>query len=52
MGSNEQVKVLAVCPGSKEVLLGTTRDNAQKIDVTKPPFEQLVNIALAALGKR
>ena len=49
---NEQGKVLAVCPGSQEGLLGTTRDNAQKIDVTKPPFEQLVNTALGALGEK
>ena len=49
---NEQGKVLAVCPGSKEGLLGTTRDNAQKIDVTKPPFEQLVKIALGTLREK
>ena len=49
---NKQGKVLAVCPGSKEGLLGTNRDNAQKIDVTKPPFEQLVKIALGALGEK
>ncbi len=49
---NKQGKVLAVCPGSKEGLLGTTRDNAQKIDVTKPPFEQLVKIALGTLREK
>ena len=48
---NEQGKVLAVCPGSNEGLLGTSRDNAQKIDVTKPHFQTLVKAALTALGE-
>ena len=48
---NEQGKVLAVCPGSSEGLLGTNRDNAQKIDVTQPYFHQLVKTALTALGE-
>ena len=48
---NEQGKVLAVCPGSKEGLLGTNRDNAQKVDVTQPYFQQLVDKALTVLGE-
>ena len=48
---NEQGKVLAVSPGSSEGLLGTSRDNAQKIDVTQPYFQQLVTTALTALGE-
>ena len=48
---NDRGKVLAVYPGSKDGLLGTNRDNAQKIDVTQPHFYQLVKIALTALGE-
>ncbi|MGK7948045.1 MAG: single-stranded-DNA-specific exonuclease RecJ [Xenococcaceae cyanobacterium] len=49
---NERGKVLAVCPGSQEGLLGTNRNDAQKIDVTKPYFQQLVKTALTALGEK
>lgn len=49
---NDRGKVLAVCPGSQEGLLGTNRNNAQKIDVTKPYFQQLVKTALTALGEK
>ena len=48
---NEQGKVLAVCPGSKEGLLGINRENAQKIDVTQPYFQTLVQTALTVLGE-
>ncbi len=46
---NEQGRVLAVKKGDRFGLLGTSRDNAQKIDVTKPPYFQIVKTAVAIL---
>ncbi|WP_013323156.1 single-stranded-DNA-specific exonuclease RecJ [Gloeothece verrucosa] len=46
---NEQGKVLAVNKGQRIGLLGTRRDNAQKIDVTQPHYYQLIKAAMAAL---
>ena len=46
---NEQGKVLAIKKGDRFGLLGTTRDNAQPIDVTKPPYFHLIKTAIATL---
>jgi single-stranded-DNA-specific exonuclease len=46
---NQEGKILAVSQGSKVALLGTSRENAQTVDVTKPPFYDLVKAALQAL---
>jgi single-stranded-DNA-specific exonuclease len=49
---NEQGKVLAVSRGQKIALLGISRENAQKVDVTGPHYSQLITIAFAALNNR
>ncbi|MBR8827879.1 MAG: single-stranded-DNA-specific exonuclease RecJ [Gomphosphaeria aponina SAG 52.96 = DSM 107014] len=46
---NDQGKVLVVTKGQKIGLLGTSRENAQKVDVTQPHYFQLIKTALAAL---
>ena len=46
---NEQGKVLAVKKGDRFGLLGTSRDNAKKIDVTKPPYFHLIKTAISVL---
>ena len=46
---NPQGKVLAVTKGDRIGLLGTTRDNAQSVDVTQPHYYQLIKTALAVL---
>lgn len=46
---NEQGKVLAIKKGDRFGLLGTTRDNARQIDVTKPPYFHLIKTAIATL---
>jgi len=46
---NEQGKVLVVNKGSRTGLLGTSRENAQKVDVTQPHYYHLIKAALAAL---
>ena len=49
---NEQGKVLAIKKGDRFGLLGTNRDNAKKIDVTKPPYFEIIKTAVAALKDR
>ena len=46
---NERGKVLAIKKGDRFGLLGTSRDNAQKIDVTKPPYFHLIKTAISVL---
>jgi single-stranded-DNA-specific exonuclease len=46
---NDRGKVLAIKKGDRFGLLGTSRDNARKIDVTKPPYFNLIKIAIAIL---
>ena len=46
---NPQGKVLAVTKGDRIGLLGTSRDNAQSVDVTQPHYYQLIKTALAVL---
>ena len=46
---NEQGKVLAIKKGDRYGLLGTTRDNAKQIDVTKPPYFHLIKTAISVL---
>jgi single-stranded-DNA-specific exonuclease len=46
---NEQGKVLAVSRGQRMGLLGTSRENAQAVDVTQSHYSQLIKAALAAL---
>lgn len=46
---NEQGKVLAIKQGDRFGLLGTSRDNARQIDVTKPPYFHLIKTAIATL---
>lgn len=46
---NDQGKVLAIKKGDRYGLLGTSRENAKKIDVTKPPYFQLIKTAIAVL---
>ncbi|MGK7871977.1 MAG: single-stranded-DNA-specific exonuclease RecJ [Xenococcaceae cyanobacterium] len=48
---NDRGKVLAVSRGQRTGLLGTSRENAQEVDVTQPPYYQLIKAALAVLGK-
>ena len=50
---NDRGQVLAVSRGQKIALLGTTRDNAKKVDVTQPRYFDIVKAARAALdGKK
>jgi single-stranded-DNA-specific exonuclease len=46
---NDQGKVLAVKKGSKIGLLGTNRENATEVDVTKPPYYPLIKTAKKVL---
>ncbi len=47
---NDRGKVLAVNKGDRLGLLGTSRDNAQEVNVTQPPYFQLIKAALKALN--
>ena len=49
---NPQGKILAVKKGDRFGLLGTSRDNAQSVDVTQPPYYQIIKTALAALEQK
>jgi single-stranded-DNA-specific exonuclease len=46
---NSKGQVLAVCRGQRIGLLGTSRENAQEVDVTEPHYYALIKAALAAL---
>ena len=47
---NSQGQILAIQPGQKTGLLGSSRENAQEIDVSRPFFENLIQTASRALG--
>lgn len=47
---NPEGKVLAVQPGERIGLLGTTRQDATEVDVTQPRFARLIQAAQEALG--
>lgn len=47
---NDRGKVLVVNRGERLGLLGNNRDNAIEVEVTKPPYFQLIKAALAALN--
>lgn len=47
---NPEGKVLAIQKGQRTGLLGVRREEAKLIDVTKPPYYQLVKAATQALG--
>jgi single-stranded-DNA-specific exonuclease len=49
---NQNGKVLAVNKGDRVGLLGMNRDNSQEVNVTKPPYYQLIKAALGALNNR
>ena len=46
---NDRGKVLAIKKGDRFGLLGTNRDNARQIDVTKPPYFHLIKTAITIL---
>jgi single-stranded-DNA-specific exonuclease len=46
---NDRGKVLAIKKGDRFGLLGTSRDNARKIDATKQPYFNLIKIAISVL---
>lgn len=46
---NPEGKVLAIQPGQTTGLLGNSRDNANSVDITKPPFSNLLQAAYQAL---
>ncbi len=46
---NTQGKVLAVTSGETKGLLGTSRENAQEVDVTTAPYYQIIQAAQTAL---
>jgi len=46
---NPQGKVLAIQKGQRTGLLGVKREDARKVDVTKPPYYQLIKAATQAL---
>ncbi|NER25170.1 MAG: single-stranded-DNA-specific exonuclease RecJ [Symploca sp. SIO1C2] len=46
---NPQGKVLAIQKGQRTGLLGMKREDARKVDVTKPPYYQLIKAAAQAL---
>jgi single-stranded-DNA-specific exonuclease len=48
---NEQGKILAVEPGNKTGLLGTSRANAKQVDLTQPYFQELIQVAQIALAQ-
>ncbi len=47
---NPQGKVLAVTKGQRTGLLGTSRDNAQTVDVTQSPYYEIIKTAIASLN--
>lgn len=47
---NNQGKVLAVKRGQRQGLLGTTRENSQKVDITQPLYFNLIKKAIEVLG--
>lgn len=47
---NSEGKVLAVQEEQGTGLLGTKREDAQEVDITKPPYFQLIKEARSALG--
>ncbi|MFP4009842.1 MAG: hypothetical protein ACLFV6_17860, partial [Spirulinaceae cyanobacterium] len=49
---NPQGKVLAVTKGQRTGLLGTSRDNAQTVDVTQSPYYEIIKTAIASLNPR
>jgi single-stranded-DNA-specific exonuclease len=49
---NDRGKVLLIGKGKKVGVLGTDTDNSQRVDVTKPPYYQLVKTALEAIGNK
>ena len=46
---NDKGKVLAVTQGDRTGLLGRSREDAQKVNVTKEPYFQLIKAALKAI---
>ena len=46
---NSQGKVLAIRKGERIGLLGMSRDSAQEVNVTQPPYYQIIKAACAAL---
>ena len=46
---NDQGKILAIQKGQKIGLLGTSLTNSKQVDVTKPPYFQLIKSAIASL---
>ncbi len=46
---NDQGKILVIRRGQKSGLLGISRETAKEVDVTQPPFYQLIKKALKAL---
>lgn len=46
---NPEGKVLAIQPGETTGLLGNSRENANSVDITKPPFSNLLQAAYQAL---
>ncbi|MGD2182293.1 single-stranded-DNA-specific exonuclease RecJ [Lusitaniella coriacea] len=46
---NPQGKVLSIQRGKRNGLLGTSREDAQEIDVTRSPYYQIIKAAVAAL---
>ncbi len=49
---NDRGKVLAVHQGDRLGLLGTSRQNAKQVNVTQPPYFQLIKAALKALEEQ
>jgi len=47
---NPEGKVLAILQGQKTGLLGTTREASREVDVTQPPYYQLIKAAMRALN--
>lgn len=46
---NQEGQILAIQPGQKTGLLGTSRANAKEIDISKPFLKELIEIAKKAL---
>ncbi|WGT67891.1 single-stranded-DNA-specific exonuclease RecJ [cyanobacterium endosymbiont of Epithemia clementina EcSB] len=47
---NDKGKVLAVKRGQQQGLLGTTRENSQKVDITQPRYFNLIKTAMEVLN--
>ncbi len=47
---NDQGKVLVVRQGSRTGLLGMSRQTAEEVDITQPPYYSLIKTALTALN--